>query len=161
MSIWFSNWLPLVGQSMTAVLHFPVELRSSMMDLVSAALRVTQEQIFTWQISLLCLSFVVFPFRPSTQQFSSVSFSLSKSHCIHVFIAKLKCLKLKRNPLLSICPFITVRANVLSNNCRGQIIIVIKTESFAPAVKISPPHIFAWTSGLFCAPLIVTLLWLE
>lgn len=70
------------------------------------------------------------------QQFNSVSFGLTNRRLVYVFLAKLKCLKLKRSPLLSTRPFTTVRANVPSNNSRGQIIIVIKTESFAPAVKI-------------------------
>lgn len=87
-------------------------------------------------MSLLRQSFVVFLFRASTQQFNSVSSGLTNRHWVHVFLAKLKCLKLKRNPLLSTRSFTTVRANVPSNNSRGQIIIVINTESFAPAVKI-------------------------
>lgn len=39
------NWLPLqlVGQIVTSVQHFPVELTSSMIDVVSGVLRTTQE----------------------------------------------------------------------------------------------------------------------
>lgn len=110
-------------------------------------------------MSLLCKVLLFFFFTPQHSSLTLLALVSPNRRSVHVFLAKLKRLKLKRNPLLSTHPFTTVRANVPSNNSRGQIIIVIKTESFSPAVKIQPLHIFAWTSGLFCAPLIVTLLW--
>lgn len=47
MSIWFLNWLPLSGPNVTAAQRFPVELTSSVMDVVSGVLRMTYEQLST------------------------------------------------------------------------------------------------------------------